>query len=323
MFKTCILGTLLIFTSPLHGMFDYYISEPMHPVLSQAERERQEQKEYDELYNLVKSRIANKEDLNQPIPNFKTSPLHQACSKGDRYLPITQLLIDKGAALDTQDMNRHIPLHNAVTQLAVKTVTLLPKTKDDVNSLDNLHWSMLYSISTMNDEIYDGQNAINRVKIARLLLAHGARPNFQNSYMATCLHRLIAHPYSVFDTIDWFSRNPIERRELFFNQRKALIRTLLEYGASLSLCDYRGRTPIELAYLQTDHHPKNQEIYKELAQYALNYSVYLRKKLSFILGRQWQVIVPGQRFSVLPSDIVKVIVDLTYPPYIPSKQPAP
>ena len=96
-------------------------------ILSEEEKKQQEKEAYNQLHVLVLSRITNKEDLNQPISGEigKTTPLSRACSRGDTYLSITQLLLAHGANPNVIDGDKSTPLHDAVSDSALETVKLL------------------------------------------------------------------------------------------------------------------------------------------------------------------------------------------------------
>jgi len=75
-------------------------------------------------------------------------------------------------------------------------------------------------------------------KVARILLEHGANPNWQDEEGNTPIHRVI-------------------RSRLVLDPTK-FIQLLLEFGADVSLRNHEGRTPLDEALLQTG---KNAETY--------------------------------------------------------------
>ena len=149
-----------------------------------------------------------------------------------------------------------------------------------------------------------------RVQIVKILLSHGANPNVKNEFQEASLHRVIANPFRHLSGIDSLKNS---NKALFFSQRKALIRALLLYGATLNTKNSYGRTPIQKAYESDDS--KNQPYFIELADYALNYSNYLRTRLLYILGHSGTHGQHETPFRALPKDIVKCIIDFTYPAY--------
>lgn len=287
-----------------------FVDQP--PKLSAEQKKQQEKEDYDELHTLVLSRITNKEDLNQPISGelSKTTPLSRACSRGDTYLSITQLLLANGANPNLVDDDKSTPLHDAVRNNALETVKLLLSACAHPDYKNFLFGTPLQKICEREDILHDETIAKKRVQIAKILLSHGANPNAKNEFQETCLHRVIASPFGHLSGIDSLKNS---NKILFFIQRKALIRALLEYGATLNTKNSYGRTPIQKAYESYDS--KNQPYFIELADYALNYSNYLRLRLLYILGHSGTHKDHETPFKALPKDIVKCIIDFAHPAY--------
>ncbi len=290
---------------------------------------RAQKKEYDSLFALVQERIAKKEDLNLPIMSdlfiYKT-PLIKACDHGDQYLPITQLLLDHGADPNKVYHEGWPPLHHAVGNFAIETVKLLLQAKPVPANPDTVHclWGGLsHNICIpARDQIDSEEKAIKRVKIAKILLKSGVNPNNpEDTSGYTYLHRVITNSYNMRTGVDALHGTTKEQQELFFKQRKALIRILLEHGGSLAIRDRSGKTSIQQAY-ESDDHEANQKVYRELAQYAFNYSTNLRKKLLFLLGHAGAHPMHETPFKAFPKDLVRLIIDKTYPcpPKLPVQQ---
>ncbi len=308
--KKYLLVILAATTLPMHGM---ECDLPSYQEPTKEEVTQQEKQAYENLLKLVQERIDCKQDMNDAISAgyFKMRPLIQACNKGDKYLYITQLLLVNGADANILDHNRETPLHYAADQLAIETVKLLLEAKPkpaNPNTMSNLFGTPLHNIcNSFCDEINNAKCAINRVKIAKLLLRSDANPNAQDISKRNCLYYLIIRSYKNFLFSDPLIDKTSEQRDLFFKQRRALIRTILEYGGSLALTDEAGKTPIQRAHERCKDDPLNKETYGQLAQYACKYCEYLRKNLLFCLRH------PDSAFKDLPTDVVNLIIDNAYP----------
>lgn len=319
MFTKFILISLIATGSSIYGMHNFAPSPVNSPSLTKEQREQQEKDAYDNLHALVQKRIANKEDLNQPIASddfFKKTPLHKACGRGDSYLPITRLLLAHGADPNAQESDGEAPLFRATNELALETVTLLLNSSAHPNCMSHLNTTPLQRLCySTSDEVYHIDKAKKRIQIARLLLKYGRNSDSICSITTNgCLHSLIARAYQNLDSINALDSE--EKRNLFFKQRRGLIRALLEYGASLNICNSSGNNPIQAAYLEgIKHHQANQAIYHELAQYALNYSTYLRNRLLLLIGHSGTRAHHETPFRILPRDVINIIIDLAYPRY--------
>lgn len=152
---------------------------------------------------------------------FGATPLHFAAGMND--LEIVRLLIDRGARVTAKDSDGSTPLHEAITNFEltangyrhrVEIVELLIQKKADVNARTKSGVTPLYE---GNGTEYDNLAAL------QLLLDHGARVNSKTSWGETALHH----------AAEW-SRTPA-------------VKQLLEHGASPTITDNRGRTPLDLA----------------------------------------------------------------------------
>ena len=303
---------------PLNAMllpaFDVFTSDPIE---SPEQRKQREQKDYEELLSIVQKWISEKQDLNQPIgQGYSRPPLLKACIRGDQYLPITQLLLANKANPNVTDRCGETPLHDASRELALATTRALLSVGANPKIRGYLGTPLHTLCDANRDEIYSKQNAINRIKIVKLLLKAGADPNECSNSINSCLHNLIAKSYKYLDSIYALKGNTPEQCALFKKQRKALIRTLLEFGGSLSITNTWG-TPIQQVY-KADLHPKNKKLAIEFAQYALAYSAHLRQRLLSLLGHSGAKADHITPFRTLPKDIVNLIIDWIYPPYVES-----
>jgi hypothetical protein len=288
-----------------------FVDQP--PKLSAEQKKQQEKEDYDKLHALVLSRITNKEDLNQPLADSigEQKLLHKTCVCGDAYLPMTQLLISHGADTNVRNYHNSTPLHYAVNENALETVMLLLNSKAQPDISDKMFGTPLLGMCTRSHDIlYDEIIAKKRGRIAQLLLKYGANPNAKNEFQNSCLHGVIATPFEYLNSIDSLKNR---NKALFFSQRKALIRALLLYGATLNAKNSYGKTAIQQAY-EPDN-SKNQPYLIELSNYALSYSGYLRTRLLYILGHSGSHQKHETPFKALPKDIVNYIIDYTYPAY--------
>lgn len=300
-----------------YGMFimdcDWsFVDQP--PKLSAEQKKQQEQKDYDELQGLVLRKISDKEDLNQQMLDTlsKKTLLHKSCTGGDTYLPITQLLLTHGANPNVVDTHKYTPLHTAVDINAIETVKLLLDSGAHPDSRDFIFGTPLQGICTRaHDILHDEAIAKKRVRIAKLLLKHGLNPNAKDEFQMSCLYGIITIPWQQLNGIDSLKNS---NKALFFSQRKAIIRALLLYGATLNTKDSQGKDPIQKAH-QAHYSTKNQPYFIELADYALNYSNHLSTRLLYILGHSGTHKEHETPFKSLPKDIVKYIIDFAHPAY--------
>jgi ankyrin repeat protein len=319
MYKIYATIILAIASSSGYGMFfeNFGWGLDQQTLFSHEQKKQQEKEAYDKLHALVLTRISNKEDLNRPVVNqfaadFKKTPLHEACIGGNGNLPIIQLLLAHQANPNVLDLNKSTPLHYAVKANALETVLILLSSGAYSDSRDYLFGTPLQGICIRGDDIlHDEDTAKKRVQIANALLSYGANPNAKNEFQTSCSHAVIATPRNCFSGIDSLKN---KNKALFFSQRKALIRALLLYGATLNAKDSKDKDPIQKAY-QAHDDPENQPYFIELADYALAYSNRIRTRLLSILGHSGTHLKHETPFKALPKDIVKCIIDFTYPSY--------
>lgn len=194
---------------------------------------------------------------------------------------------------------------------AIETVKLLLDLGAHTDASDMLFGTPFQGLCTRaHDVLHDETIAKKRICIAKLLLKHGANPNGKDEFQRSCLYGVITTAWQNLSSIDSLENS---NKALFFSQRKALIRTLLLHGATLNAKGYQGKDPIQKAY-QANGDP-NQPYFIELADYALNYSNYLRTRLLSILGHSGTHLNHETPLKALPKDIVNIIIDLAYPAY--------
>ena len=269
-----------------------------------------QQENYDSLLSLVQSRIANKQNLDEPNAEFPddTSPLHQsACD--DFYLTITQLLLEHGADPNKTNSIGNTPLHIAARNISLKNIKLLLAKKANQNLLAISDMSPLSLICWMRNDTHDKNKADDRVIAVTTLLRAGANTNTK-SLAGSCLHDVIAHPYQDFTYIQAIDTQ--ENRLHFLSNRKELIKLIIDHGGDLSITNRKGKTPIELAH-NNDYHPENKKYCIELADFAVTYLNASRKKLVTRILLQPLANPNFLLFMKLPKELVKKIVFMVYP----------
>ncbi|KAJ9695315.1 hypothetical protein PVL29_010682 [Vitis rotundifolia] len=113
--------------------------------------------------------------IDEPVEDGDTA-LHLTCLYG--FLPCVQLLLERGASLETKDEDGAIPLHDACAGGFTEIVELL------INSTNNTECvqRMLESVDVEGDTPLHHAARGEHVGVIRLLLAHGASPTKGNIY---------------------------------------------------------------------------------------------------------------------------------------------
>jgi len=224
------------------------------------------------------------------VDNTHSTPLHVASQHGN--VEAARLLLERGARIDAVDNNHSTPLHVASQHRKVKTSRLLlehganihVQNKEDqtpqhlllamwsynspdddvdtirfflergadVDAVDEYHLTLLHVAS------YHGS-----VKVARLLLQHGANINARNGEGQTLLHRalvgindgmwgdsfdaiqLLLENGADIDALDDDHLTPLHLASEYGSVRAT--RLLLEHGANVHLQNNDGYTPSQVA----------------------------------------------------------------------------
>jgi ankyrin repeat protein len=107
---------------------------------------------------------------------YGEKPLHKVtCCKYEAQedgVGVAQLLLERGAVVNTRRMDGSTPLHIASFFGRVEIVRLLIAHNADVNAVDDLGKTPLHDVSRGVDESQE-----NGIGVARLLLDHGADVN--------------------------------------------------------------------------------------------------------------------------------------------------
>lgn len=194
----------------------------------------------DETIDIVQMLLDKNADINVMGSG---DPLRVAAARGS--VAVLQLLIDRGANIESRDNYGDTALHWAARSGRERSVKLLIEngaaieaTNSDgdtalilaiINGHGNLVKLLLDKEANVEAIAKCGKTPLshatlhNRADIARLLLVYGAKIDIQDIYGQTPLH--IA---AVFD-------------------RAGVARLLLEYGAKTDIQDEYGRTPLQLA----------------------------------------------------------------------------
>jgi ankyrin repeat protein len=150
------------------------------------------------------------------------TPLHLASSSYG--LPIASVLLDGGANVNAKDNRNRTPLHrlladghNNQRDSLVGFVGLLLKRGAEVNAEDEDHATALHLALNHRD-----------LKVAPVLLDHGANPNAESNLGETPLHRLLKYNYF--------------REDLHLDT----VQLLLENGAKPNVQGKDGVTPLQL-----------------------------------------------------------------------------
>ncbi|XP_043699017.1 poly [ADP-ribose] polymerase tankyrase-like [Telopea speciosissima] len=113
--------------------------------------------------------------IDEPVEDGDTA-LHLACLYG--YLPCVQVLLERGANMETKDEDGAIPLHDACASGFTEIVRLL------INSANNLDCAqqMLDTVDVEGDTPLHHAARGEHVDVIQLLLASGASPTKANIY---------------------------------------------------------------------------------------------------------------------------------------------
>lgn len=164
---------------------------------------------------LTKELIEKKANINIKFGEFHTTLLHYAIMFGSQDL--AELLILKGADINTKDNRKNTPLHKAALCGKFDVTKLLLANKADVNAVN------LWGCTPLHETIASG----NKI-IVELLLTYNSNPSMVNAKChigRTPLHFLATN-------INEYQSN------------KNIIKLLLDRGAYINAQEDRGNTPL-------------------------------------------------------------------------------
>ncbi|XP_052702923.1 ankyrin-1-like [Crassostrea angulata] len=145
-------------------------------------------------------------DINSCNTNNET-PLHKATKCG--HESTVQLLLDEGAAINSCDLNKETPLHKVSILQSESTVQLLLEKGADINLCDINNETPLHKASEWGRE-----------NTVQLLLDNGANINSCDTNKETPLHK----------ASEW--------------GRESTVQLLLDNGADINSCDTNNETPL-------------------------------------------------------------------------------
>ena len=175
---------------------------------------------------------------------FGWGPLHRACARGN--LPMTQLLLDRGAFVDQRKDDGFTPLHLAVQGLHASVAKHLLDHGAQVNIkyAREVGWTPLhFAVMSRSEEL------------VQLLLRHGADVNVQKTDLRTPLHVAVGAGYASVAKILIEAGASLDVRDkwkstpLHCAAKKgclAAAKTLVKAGAQLNLTDMYDSTPLLL-----------------------------------------------------------------------------
>lgn len=213
------------------------------------------------------------------LDSSERSPLYLAVSRGQ--LSTAQALINNGARVNIEEIHCYTPVCEGVWQKNVEMVDLLLKAGAKVTHSHNLlHYVILHRHTEMAEKLLRAGCHINKrddagdtplilaartgqVKIAEMLLKHGASPNFSNGVTGStplheaienirdCDHTILEAMFELLvryganmDAVTWSSGDTPLNRALVLMWYPA-VALLLRQGADPNKCDKR---PVFLSY---------------------------------------------------------------------------
>jgi ankyrin repeat protein len=180
------------------------------------------------------------------------SPLHAAILYGN--LGIVELLIDKGANLETEDREGETPLHEAVSFCNTDVVELLLKKGAKVDARTHPR-PAIRRFETFRTPLHMAAVSCDS-KMVSLLVAHGADVNAKTDFGSTPLDYAISANNTHAATVlldrgadvnqhDKFSNSPLQLALDW--RRKELSLLFLQRGADVTIKDRNGKDALEKA----------------------------------------------------------------------------
>jgi ankyrin repeat protein len=161
--------------------------------------------------------------------------LHIAAARADKE--VVELLIKKGAQVDTRTKDGTTPLFNAAVGGCKGNAEVLLANGADVNAKNNRNETPLH-VAVMEFSIASFSTMQDRIELVKLLIDRGADVNARDNRQYTPLHNAVAW--------GWFKQSPPDHPECKATY-KAIIQALLEKGADPNIKDSSGRTALTLA----------------------------------------------------------------------------
>jgi len=204
--------------------------------------------------------------------NKDSTPLHVASQRGNAE--VARLLLEHGANINARNKEDQTPQHLLLAmwigrRLDIDSIRFFIERGADVDVVDKNHSTLLHRAS------YNGN-----VKVAQLLLEHGANVNMRNEEGHTPLHRVLAGLDDdigdyFFDTIQLLLEHGADVDALDGAQSTPLhvasedgsaraTRLLLEHGANIHLKNNEGHTPSQVA--STNGHEEIARLLSEASQ---------------------------------------------------------
>jgi ankyrin repeat protein len=190
------------------------------------------------LANIMPSSIGAQQQQN--IQRDESPPIYAAIRKGN--LHTVRLMLDKGENINQKDSIYGTPLHCALQHLKVAAAKLLVERGADVNQMHPLREAVI----------------ANDTALVRLMIAKGAKVNYQDSFGTTELHYIATYVprYSRFAQLlldlhanpnlqDKAGETPLMYAAA--RGRVAVLKVLLEHHADLTIKNKNGQTALQLA----------------------------------------------------------------------------
>jgi ankyrin repeat protein len=200
--------------------------------------------------------------------SYGQTPLSRASNNG--HNEVVQILLDKGAKVDSKDNFGRTPLSQAFEWGHKEVIQLLLNRKAELDSKDYFSQTPLSRASERGHK-----------EVVQLLLSKGAEVDSKDDYSRTPLSRasewgykgvvqLLLNKGAKVDSKDNFSRTPLSQASEWGH--KEVVQLLLNREAELDSKDYFGQTPLSQA---------SKRGHKEVVQLLLNRGAEVDSKDNF------------------------------------------